>query len=335
LQPGESSRFKNEYNNFFCASLWNSASAVFALLAGDRERALLDESALRTAIDSTGLESSAASGYFVRRRERVGMPWKKVVYHHFPKLGVVCDARDAFHSRRAGGSRTEARRGPTSGRSCPRRWRGLKIGPHCRRRRLRLGAQPPLRSQGVSGPLDHPPKHGQPNTKPAKVTTDAYAIALRYHRLSRSHSSGDRDLDGQAASRSLRLWTHRLESTPRIAIEGPRPRRHDSVTHQGFLQSRPAPFSSSKITKLLCVEGPHEDFIDGDTLKPPHGMIGRKPLWTVCVRGPCLIAGTRVKLFTQDVGARMVERTARNRSIHRTISYRDPATFALARCGHI
>jgi Transposase DDE domain len=47
----------------------------------------------RVAIDSTGLESSAASGYFVRRRERVGMPWKTVVYHYFPKLGVVCDVK--------------------------------------------------------------------------------------------------------------------------------------------------------------------------------------------------------------------------------------------------
>ena len=50
----------------------------------------------RTAIDSTGLESTAASGYFVRRRERVGMPWKKVVYHRFPKLGVVCDVQTHF-----------------------------------------------------------------------------------------------------------------------------------------------------------------------------------------------------------------------------------------------
>lgn len=50
----------------------------------------------RAAIDSTGLESSAASGYFVRRRERVGMPWKTVVYHRFPKLGVVCDVEAHF-----------------------------------------------------------------------------------------------------------------------------------------------------------------------------------------------------------------------------------------------
>jgi hypothetical protein len=46
----------------------------------------------RAAIDSTGLECSAASGYFIRRRSRVAGPWKTVVYHHYPKLGVVCDA---------------------------------------------------------------------------------------------------------------------------------------------------------------------------------------------------------------------------------------------------
>jgi len=50
----------------------------------------------RAAIDSTGLESSAASGYFVRRRQRVGMPWKTVMYHRFPKLGLVCDVQTHF-----------------------------------------------------------------------------------------------------------------------------------------------------------------------------------------------------------------------------------------------
>jgi hypothetical protein len=50
----------------------------------------------RSAIDSTGLECSAASGYFVRRRNRVAEPWKTVVYHHYPKLGVVCDGDDHF-----------------------------------------------------------------------------------------------------------------------------------------------------------------------------------------------------------------------------------------------
>jgi hypothetical protein len=49
-----------------------------------------------SAADSTGLECTAASGYFVRRRHRASEPWKTVVYHRFPKLGVVCDTRCHF-----------------------------------------------------------------------------------------------------------------------------------------------------------------------------------------------------------------------------------------------
>lgn len=80
--------------------------AACRLLAAAPARRLLDATVRehlgrrrrvrRAAIDSTGLESSAASGYFVRRRERVGMPWKTIVYHHFPKLGVVCDVETHF-----------------------------------------------------------------------------------------------------------------------------------------------------------------------------------------------------------------------------------------------
>jgi hypothetical protein len=50
----------------------------------------------RSAIDSTGLECTAASGYFVRRRGRFSQAWKTVVYHHYPKLGVVCDSDSHF-----------------------------------------------------------------------------------------------------------------------------------------------------------------------------------------------------------------------------------------------
>jgi hypothetical protein len=50
----------------------------------------------RAAIDSTGLEASAASGYFVRRRARVAAPWKTVVYHRYAKLGLVCDTETHF-----------------------------------------------------------------------------------------------------------------------------------------------------------------------------------------------------------------------------------------------
>ena len=49
-----------------------------------------------SAIDSTGLESTSASPYFVRRRNRVTGPWKTVVYHRYPKLGLICDIRCHF-----------------------------------------------------------------------------------------------------------------------------------------------------------------------------------------------------------------------------------------------
>jgi transposase len=56
------------------------------------------------AIDSTGLECSAASNYFVKRRDRVENPWKTVTYSHYPKLAIVCRTCDhfilAFSSRR-------------------------------------------------------------------------------------------------------------------------------------------------------------------------------------------------------------------------------------------
>jgi Transposase DDE domain len=49
-----------------------------------------------SAVDSTGLECTAASGYFVRRRHRVTLPWKTMVYHRYPKLGLVCDTSCHF-----------------------------------------------------------------------------------------------------------------------------------------------------------------------------------------------------------------------------------------------
>lgn len=44
-----------------------------------------------SAVDSTGLECSSASAYFVKRRNRASQPWKTVVYHRYPKLAVVSD----------------------------------------------------------------------------------------------------------------------------------------------------------------------------------------------------------------------------------------------------
>lgn len=58
------------------------------------------------AIDSTGMECTSASGYSVRRRVKVGEPWKSIVYRHYPKLAVVCDTTSHFIFA------YEARRGP-------------------------------------------------------------------------------------------------------------------------------------------------------------------------------------------------------------------------------
>lgn len=73
-----------------------AASARRLLDATVREQLGRKRRIRRSAIDSTGLEASAASGYFIRRRDRVGTPWKTVLYHRFPKLGVVCDVETHF-----------------------------------------------------------------------------------------------------------------------------------------------------------------------------------------------------------------------------------------------
>jgi len=86
------------------------------LLMSASVRALLNETVRRkmgrrlrvptAAIDSTGLECSSASAYFVKRRRKVDEAWKTVVYHRYPKLGLVSDVVDHFIFA------YEARRGP-------------------------------------------------------------------------------------------------------------------------------------------------------------------------------------------------------------------------------
>jgi len=51
------------------------------------------------AIDSTGLECTAASAYFVRRRATVGSPWKSVVLSSFPETERELRLRLALHPR--------------------------------------------------------------------------------------------------------------------------------------------------------------------------------------------------------------------------------------------
>ncbi len=146
------------------------------LLTQGRVRRLLDATVRRrrghrkrvrrAAIDSTGLECTAASGYFVRRRTRVSEPWKKVVYHHFPKLGVICDTSDHFIlAMRVG-------RGP---RPDVDEFRPLLADAHRRVRLLQM-----LADAGYDSEPNHrfaretcgtrtviPAKHGRPTDKPA------------------------------------------------------------------------------------------------------------------------------------------------------------------------
>jgi hypothetical protein len=147
------------------------------LLAAEPARRLLDATVRehmgrkrrvrRAAIDSTGLESSAASGYFIRRRERVGMPWKTIVYHHFPKLGVVCDVEAHFILA------AREDRGPKPDVAD---FRPLLTAALARVRIERIVAD-----AGYDSEANHtfarqesrvrsimPPKHGRPSTKPAR-----------------------------------------------------------------------------------------------------------------------------------------------------------------------
>lgn len=48
------------------------------------------------AVDSSGLEATCASAYFVKRRVTVDSPWKSMVYHDYPKLALVADTADHF-----------------------------------------------------------------------------------------------------------------------------------------------------------------------------------------------------------------------------------------------
>lgn len=73
-----------------------SSSARKLLDATVREQLGRRQCVPLAAIDSTGLECTAASGYFVRRRASVSGPWKTMTYHRYPKLGVICDVASHF-----------------------------------------------------------------------------------------------------------------------------------------------------------------------------------------------------------------------------------------------
>jgi hypothetical protein len=119
-----------------------------------------------TAIDSTGLESTAASGYFVHRRRYIGGPWKAVIYHHFPKIGIVCDVETHFILAAAVG------RGPKPDVAD---FRPLLVAALARVRIERIAADAGLDSEANHAFAREtcrvrsiiPAKHGRPTTKPA------------------------------------------------------------------------------------------------------------------------------------------------------------------------
>ncbi len=119
------------------------------------------------AIDSTGLECSSASSYFVRRRKKVGEAWNKVVYHRYPKLGVVSDISSHFIYS------YEARRGPKPDVNEFKSLVGQALT------RIRITTM--LADAGYDSESNHsfarddhgirsviPAKYGRPTTKPAR-----------------------------------------------------------------------------------------------------------------------------------------------------------------------
>jgi hypothetical protein len=150
--------------------------AAWRLLASLPAKRLLDATVeehlgrrrrvFRTAIDSTGLESTSASSYFVHRRRYIGGPWKAVIYHRYPKIGIVCDVQTHFILA------ADVSRGP---RPDVADFRPLLVAALARVRIERVAAD-----AGFDSEANHafaretcrvrsiiPAKHGRPTAKPA------------------------------------------------------------------------------------------------------------------------------------------------------------------------
>ena len=154
------------------------AAAVKRLLDATIERHLGRRSTIQiAAVDSTGLECNAASGYFVKRRAKVGGVWKKMAYHRYPKLAVVCDVRDhfifAYHAKR--GPKPDVGEFETLIKQAATTVKIVRVvadagydseGNHTYARET-LGARSTI-----------PPKHGRPTKKPASG---------KYRRLMQTH----------------------------------------------------------------------------------------------------------------------------------------------------
>jgi hypothetical protein len=212
-----------------------------------------------SAIDSTGLECSCASGYFVRRRNRVTEPWKTVVYHRYPKLGLVCDTSCHFIlAFRVG-------RGP---RPDVDEFRPL-VADALQSMRLSLM----VADAGYDSESNHrvarqqgnvrtiiPPKHGRPTTKPAaghyrrlmqvRFDWDAYhhraqveTVMSMIKRRQGSHVHG-RTYHSQCRDLRLMVLTHNLMIL--IFIKVFYRARHERITQEPLrIRSLPRGFSRS------------------------------------------------------------------------------------------
>ena len=58
-----------------------------------QELSLLPKRSPLAAVDATGLESTSACSYFVRRREKPGKHRTYCPYRDFPKIGLLCDCQ--------------------------------------------------------------------------------------------------------------------------------------------------------------------------------------------------------------------------------------------------
>ena len=158
-----------------------SAPAKRLLDATVREQMGRKRRVPRAAVDSTGLECSVASGYFVRRRAAAGTPWKTMVYHRYPKLAIVCDVESHFILAFCAG------RGP---RPDVADFQPLLVDALVRVRLTRIAADAGYDSEPnhrFAREVCHvrsiiPPKHGRPTSKPATG---------RYRRLMQTRFDAD------------------------------------------------------------------------------------------------------------------------------------------------
>ncbi|HMO85934.1 MAG TPA: transposase [Lacipirellulaceae bacterium] len=181
--------------------LLSAASARRLLDATVREQLGRKRRVRRSAIDSTGLEATAASGYFVRRRTRVGTPWKTVLYHRFPKLGVVCDVQTHFilAAQEGQGPRPDI----------------ADFQPLVAAALRRVGLDRLVADAGYDSEPNHvfarrscgvrsiiPPKHGRPTTKPARG---------RYRRLMQTRFDEEAYRDRVQVETVISMVKRRLE----------------------------------------------------------------------------------------------------------------------------